>query len=137
MTIHFIKFLIVSLSFITSFFIVYVEVTLTYSTSPPIVKISPECGTLKDHRINMTVNGFNKNGNVYWEFINSKGIMDYYGYFDTNATGGFNDYTIADGLLPDMYTLRFFDDKNNDYIKDPNGAEIILNYEIPCNRVLF
>ena len=128
--------LIVSLCFIISFFIFfYVEYTLTYSTSP-IVKISPECGTLKDHRINMTVNGFNKNGNVYWEFITSKGIMDYYGYFDTNATGGFNDYTIVDGLLPDMYTLRFFDDKNNDYIKDPNGAEVILDYEIPCNSVL-
>jgi hypothetical protein len=129
--------LIVSLCFITSFFIFfYVEYPLTYSTSP-IVKISPECGTLKDHRINMTVNGFNKNGNVYWEFITSKGIIDYYGYFDTNATGGFNDYTIADGLLPDMYTLRFFDDKNNDYIKDPNGSEVILDYEIPCNSVLF
>ena len=129
--------LIVSLCFITSFFIFfYVDYTLTYSTSP-IVIISPQCGTLKDHRINMTVNGFNKNGNVYWEFITSKGIMDYYGYFDTNATGGFNDYTIADGLLPDMYTLRFFDDKNNDYIKDPNGAEVILDYEIPCNIVLF
>ena len=59
MTEHFIKFLIVSLSFITFFFIFYVEFALTYSTSSPIVKISPECGTLKDHRINMTVNGFN------------------------------------------------------------------------------
>jgi hypothetical protein len=25
--------------------------------------------------------------------------MDYYGYFDTNATEGFNDYSIADGHL--------------------------------------
>jgi len=33
--------------------------------------------------------------------------------------------------------LRFFDDKNNDYIKDSNGTEAILNYEIPCNRVLY
>src|SRR5688500_16656141 len=133
MPVYFIKLLIVNLSFITSFFIFfYLEYTLTYSTSP-IVKISPECGTLKDHRINMTVNGFNKNGNVYWEFINSKGIMDYYGYFDTNVTGGFNDYTIADGLLPNIYTLRFFDDKNNDFVKDPNGLEINFTYAVPCN----
>ena len=81
----------------------------------------------------MTVNGFNKNGNVYWEFINSKGKMDYYGYFDTNSTGGFHDYTIADGLLPNIYTLRFFDDKNNDYVKDPNGLEINFTYAVPCN----
>ena len=97
-----------------------------------IVDIEPNCGKLKDHRINMTVNGFNKNGNVYWEFIKSNGYMDYYGYFYTNATGGFNDYTIADGLLPDNYTLRFFDDKNNDYVKDKNGLEMNLTYIIPC-----
>ena len=88
-----------------------------WATKQVIADIEPKCGLLKDHRINMTVNGFNKNGIVYWEFINSKGIIDYYGYFDTNATGGFNDYTIADGLFPDIYTLRFFDDKNNDYFK--------------------
>ena len=99
-----------------------------------IVDIEPDCGKLKDHRINMTVNGFNKNGSVYWEFIKSNDYMDYYGYFDTNATGGFNDYTIADGLLPDNYTLRFFDDKNIDYIKDTNGLEMNLTYMIPCSK---
>ena len=26
-------------------------------------------------------------------------------------------------MQPDNYTLRFFDDKNNDYIKDMNGKE--------------
>ncbi len=104
-----------------------------YPTDQVIANIEPTCGLLKDHRINMTGNGFNKNGNVYWEFINSKGIIDYYGYFDTNATGGFNDYTIADGLFPNTYTLRFFDDKNNDYVKDPNGLEIHFTYAVPCN----
>ncbi len=92
---------------------------------------------LRDHRINFTVNGFNSNGNIYWEFINSEGKIDTYGYFDSNETGGFNDYIIADGMQPNNYTLRFFDDKNNDYVKDLNGAELILNYEIPCNGVLF
>jgi hypothetical protein len=127
--------LILYLSFII-YFLLYVEIALIYSTSP-IVKISPECGTLRDHRINFTVNGFNSNGNIYWEFINSTGIVDTYGYFDSNRTGGFNDYIIADGMQPDNYTLRFFDDKNNDYVIDPNGNEVILNYEIPCNSVLF
>jgi hypothetical protein len=128
--------LFLHLSFIVSFLLLGVEISLIYSTSP-IVKISPECGTLRDHRINFTVNGFNSNGNIYWEFINSTGIVDTYGYFDSNGTGGFNDYIIADGMQPDNYTLRFFDDKNNDYMKDPNGKEVILNYEIPCNSVLF
>lgn len=124
-----------SLSFILSFFLMDVE--LNYSSTSPIVKISPECGTLKDHRINFTVNGFNSNGNIHWEFINSTGVVDTFGYFDSNETGGFNDYIIADDMQPDNYTLRFFDDKNNDYIKDMNGKEIIINYEIPCNSVLF
>ena len=131
------NFSFLSLSFIISFFLLSVGgIILTYSTSP-IVKISPECGTLRDHRINFTVNGFNSNGNIYWEFVNSTGVVDTYGYFDSNGTGGFNDYIIADGMQPDNYTLRFFDDKNNDYIKDSNGREVILNYEIPCNSVLF
>jgi hypothetical protein len=116
-------------------FLLYIETAVTYTS--PIVKISPECGTLRDHRINFTVNDFNSNGNIYWEFINSTGVVGTYGYFDSNGTGGFNDYIIADNLFPDNYTLRFFDDKNNDYIKDSNGTEVILNYEIPCNRVLY
>jgi hypothetical protein len=127
--------LLLYLSFIISF-LLSVEIALIYSTTPT-VKISPECGTLRDHRINFTVNGFNSNGNIYWEFINSTGIVDTYGYFDSNGTGGFNDYIIADGMQPDNYTLRFFDDKNNDYVIDPNGKEVILKYEIPCNSVLF
>lgn len=63
------------------------------------------------------INGFNPNGNVDWEFVDSKGIQDQYGYFETNETGGFNDYTIAEELEPDTYTLRFFDDKDIDYIR--------------------
>lgn len=127
--------LLLYLPFILSF-LICIEITLIYPTSP-IVKISPECGTLRDHRINFTVNDFNSNGNIYWEFINSSGIVDTYGYFDSNKTGGFNDYIIADGMQPDNYTLRFFDDKNNDYLIDLNGKEVVLNYEIPCNSVLF
>ena len=127
--------LLLYLPFILSF-LICIEITLIYPNSP-IVKISPECGTLRDHRINFTVNDFNSNGNIYWEFINSSGIVDTYGYFDSNKTGGFNDYIIADGMQPDNYTLRFFDDKNNDYLIDLNGKEVILNYEIPCNSVLF
>ena len=120
------------LSIVVSYFFLNLEIVLVYSISP-IVKISPECGEIEDHRVNFTGNGFNKNGNIYWEFVNSTGELDYYGYFDSNGTGGFNDYTIADGLKPDKYTLRFFDDRNNDYVKDSNASEVVLNYQIPCN----
>jgi hypothetical protein len=98
----------------------------------PIAIISPECGEIEDHRINLTINGFNPNGNVDWEFVDSKGKQDQYGYFETNETGGFNDYTIAEELEPDTYTLRFFDDKDIDYIKDSNASEVLLNYQVPC-----
>jgi len=125
------KFLSLILLVLSSFLNLYYQ---NIDAKRLIVDIEPDCGKLKDHRINMTVNGFNKDGNVYWEFIKSDGYMDYYGYFDTNATGGFNDYTIADGLYPDNYTLRFFDDKNNDYIKDKNGLEMNLTYMIPCSK---
>ena len=124
------------ISFIISFFLIDIKVDLIYSTSP-IVKISPECGSLRDHRINFTVNGFSNKSNIYWEFINSTGTVDTYRYFDSNETGGFNDYIIADSMFPDDYTVKFFDDENNDYIKDPNGKEAILKYKIPCDNVVF
>jgi hypothetical protein len=80
----------------------------------PIIKRSPSCGKFDDHRLNITVNGFNPYVNVYSEFIKSKQVSDTFSYFKTNSTGGFDDYTIVDDLYPDEYTLRFIDDKNND-----------------------
>ena len=78
---------------------------LRYNANELNVDIEPDCRELKDHRFDMTVNGFNKDGNVYWEFIKSNGYMDYYGYFDTNATGWFDDYIFADGLYPEFGTM--------------------------------
>lgn len=92
---------------------------------------------MRDHRIDFTVNSFNPNGNVHWEFVNSKGNIDVYGYFETDEFGGFDEYIITDEMRPDTCTLRLFDDQNNDFIKDPNGSEIILNYQIPCDNAIF
>ncbi|MFB5599961.1 MAG: hypothetical protein ACE5SW_07020 [Nitrososphaeraceae archaeon] len=99
----------------------------------PMAIIDPVCHNEDEERINMTINGFNKNSSVYWEFINSKGIVESFGYFDTNTTGGFHDYTIADDFPPDNYIVSFFDDKNNDFIKDIDGVELNATYSIPCN----
>lgn len=97
----------------------------------PIIKISPSCGKSADHRLNIIVVGFSTYRKMYWEFINSKHVLDTFDYFKTNSKGGFNDYTIVDDLHPDEYTLRFIDDKNNDYILDKGGNETRLKYIIP------
>jgi hypothetical protein len=100
----------------------------------PIIKISPSCGKFDDHRLNITVNGFNPYRKVYWEFINSKQVLDTFSHYNTNSTGGFHDYAIIEDLYPDGYTLRFIDDKNNDYKVGKGGKEMKLKYIIPCNR---
>ena len=118
---------LLSLVFLTiSFFIYSIKAEIIpIVAEPPIVKIFPDCGALSDHKIFFTVNGFNPNGNVHWEFIDSKGNIDSYGYFETDEFGGFEEY------------IRFFDDKNNNFLKDFNGSEVIINYQIPCANPIF
>ena len=62
---------------------------------------------------------------------------DSYGYFETDEFGSFDEFIIADEMEPDTYTLRFFDDKNNKFLKDFNGLEILLKYQIPCANPIF
>src|SRR5215210_6897845 len=116
---------------------VIIEQIQSISAQSPTIQIFPECGALSDHKIFFTVNGFNPNGNVHWEFIDSKGKIDSYGYFETDEFGGFEEYIIAEVIKPDIYTLRFFDDKNNNFLKDFNGSEVIINYQIPCANPIF
>ena len=130
---------LLSLVFLTiSFFIYSIKAEIIpIVAEPPIVKIFPDCGALSDHKIFFTVNGFSPNGNVHWEFIDSKGNIDSYGYFETDEFGGFEEYIIAEVIKPDIYTLRFFDDQNNNFLKDFNGSEVIINYQIPCANPIF
>jgi hypothetical protein len=114
--------------FLRYFLFVIIEQIHSISAESPNVEIFPECGGFTDHRAYFTVNGFNPNGNVHWEFINSKGNIDSYGYFETNEFGSFNDFIIADEMTTAIYILRFFDDKNNNFIIDPNGSEVIIIY---------
>src|SRR5215207_3733450 len=131
--------ILLSLVFLTiSFFIYSIKMEIIpIVAESPIVKIFPDCGALSDHKIFFTVNGFSPNGNVHWEFIDSKGNIDSYGYFETNGFGSFNEFIIADEMTADIYILRFFDDKNNNFIKDPNGSEVIITYPIPCANPIF
>lgn len=131
--------LLLSLVSLTISFFIYdikVEIVPIVAESP-IVKIFPECGALSDHKIFFEVTGFSPNGNVHWEFIDSKANIDSYGYFETDGFGGFEEYIIAEVTKPDIYILRFFDDKNNNFLKDFNGSEVIINYQIPCANPIF
>ena len=131
--------LLLSLVSLTISFFIYdikVEIVPIVAESP-IVKIFPECGALSDHKIFFEVTGFSPNGNVHWEFIDSKTNIDSYGYFETDEFGGFEEYIIAEVTKPDIYILRFFDDKNNNFLKDFNGSEVIINYQIPCANPIF
>jgi len=130
---------LLSLVFLIIPFFIYsikAEIVPIFAESP-IVKIFPDCGALSNHKIFFTVNSFSPNGNVHWEFIDSKGNIDSYGYFETDEFGGFEEYIIAEVVKPDIYTLRFFDDKNNNFLKDFNGSEVIINYQIPCANPIF
>ena len=131
--------LLLSLVSLTISFFIYdikVEIVPIVAESP-IVKIFPDCGALSDHKIFFEVTGFSPNGNVHWEFIDSKTNIDSYGYFETDEFGGFEEYIIAEVTKPDIYILRFFDDKNNNFLKDFNGSEVIINYQIPCANPIF
>lgn len=131
--------LLLSLVSLTISFFIYdikVEIVPIVAESP-IVKIFPDCGALSDHKIFFEVTGFSPNGNVHWEFIDSKANIDSYGYFETDEFGGFEEYIIAEVTKPDIYILRFFDDKNNNFLKDFNGSEVIINYQIPCANPIF
>jgi len=130
--------LLLLVSLTISFFIYDIKVEIVpIVAESPIVKIFPECGALSDHKIFFEVTGFSPNGNVHWEFIDSKANIDSYGYFETDEFGGFEEYIIAEVTKPDIYILRFFDDKNNNFLKDFNGSEVIINYQIPCANPIF
>ena len=69
--------------------------TVSVNAESPIAKLSLECGILRDHRIDFTVNGYTPNGNVHWEFVDSNGNINAYGYFETDEFGGFHAFVIT------------------------------------------
>ncbi len=99
----------------------------------PLVQVSPACGPA-DPGFNMVINanGFGSNSNVNWKLVDSQNKVPLYGYFETNATGGFNDVTFADDLKPDSYKMYFGTDANNDNKFDAGSPIIYANIEIPC-----
>jgi hypothetical protein len=101
--------------------------------SEPMVDISPTCGPSEPgFNIVINANGFMPNSTVAYKFVASDSKIPLYGYFETNQTGGFNDVTFADDLLPDKYKLYFADDANSDGVFDIGAKRVYSNVSIPC-----
>jgi len=109
------------------------NITILPAFAEPIVDISPTCGPPEPgFNIVINANGFKANSTVAYKFVGSDSKIPLYGYFETNQTGGFNDVTFADDLLPDKYKLYFADDSNSDGIFDIGAKRIYANVTIPC-----
>jgi hypothetical protein len=101
----------------------------------PMVDISPTCGPHEPgFNIVINANGFMPNSTVAYKFVGSDSKIPLYGYFETNQTGGFNDVTFADDLLPDKYKLYFADDANSDGVFDIGAKKVYANVSIPCQN---
>jgi len=98
----------------------------------PIVLVSPPCGPTPGFNVVFSANGFSPSSNVSWELLNADLKPVLTGYFMTNSTGGFNEVTYADDLLPGKYNLNFFDDSNNDSKLDANGQTFQTSISLPC-----
>ena len=109
------------------------NITILAAFAQPIVDISPTCGPPEPgFNIVINANGFKGNSTVAYKFVGSDSKIPLYGYFETNQTGGFNDVTFADDLLPDKYKLYFADDSNSDGVFDIGAKRIYANVSIPC-----
>lgn len=100
----------------------------------PKVKINYECGTL-DINARLNVNGFEPNSTVSWIVVSPKVESGFiFGYFDTNSTGGFNEFTHLSELEESDYSVQVFDDSNADGIPD-EGKKMFtatMSPPIPC-----
>jgi hypothetical protein len=109
------------------------NITMMAAFAEPVVEISPTCGPPEPgFNIVINANGFKANSTVAYKFVDSNSKIPLYGYFETNQTGGFNDVTFADDLLPDQYKLYFADDDNSDGVFDIGAKRIFANVSIPC-----
>ena len=111
------------------------NIAMMAAFAEPIVDISPTCGPHEPgFNIVINANGFKANSTVAYKFVDSNSKIPLYGYFETNQTGGFNDVTFADDLLPDKYKLYFADDANSDGVFDIGAKRIYANVSIPCQN---
>lgn len=127
------KWQIIGVVFAFGIFGITVNINSTFAE--PSVDISPTCGPAEPgFNIVINANGFMPNSTVAYKFVNSNSTIPLYGYFETNQTGGFNDVTFADDLLPGKYKLYFGDDSNADGVFDIGAKRIYANLSLPCEN---
>lgn len=99
----------------------------------PMAIINPTCGLVGNgFKIGISTNSFNANSTVAWKLVNSTQSIPIFGYFQTNSTGGFSDYTFLSEIGPDKYKMYFGDDANNDNKFDTINRTTYANLTIPC-----
>jgi hypothetical protein len=96
----------------------------------PLVHVSPTCGP-EDFNIAINANGFEPESNVAWKLVDEDQKVPLYGYFATNATGGFLEPTTIDDVPEGNYKIYFGTDVNNDGKFDVPSS-IFANLTIPC-----
>ena len=110
------------------FVIVVILFTIPYLSgnrifAQPVVQVSPSCGpSSPGFEITVNSNGLEPNSNIKWKLVNSEGKIPYIGYFQSNSTGGFNDVTSLDDLIPGNYKLYF--------------GKIVMNSTAPSRALL-
>lgn len=99
----------------------------------PRVSITPNCGPASPgFKIIINAHGFKPDSTVGWKFVGSDSTILFYGYFDTNSMGGFNDATFTHDLKPDHYKMYFGDDSDGDGKIDIGAKKVYQNVTIPC-----
>jgi hypothetical protein len=96
----------------------------------PLVHVSPTCGP-EDFNIAINANGFEPESNVAWKLVDEVQKVPLYGYFATNATGGFLEPTTIDDVPEGNYKIYFGTDVNNDGKFDVPSS-VFANLTIPC-----
>jgi hypothetical protein len=96
----------------------------------PLVHVSPTCGP-EDFNIAINANGFEPESNVAWKLVDEDQKVPLYGYFATNATGGFLEPTTIDDVPEGNYKIYFGTDVNNDGKFDVPSS-VFANLTIPC-----
>jgi hypothetical protein len=126
-----------NLGVLSGFGILIVFAFIIYSSAPvfgvPIVQVSPTCGPA-DPGFNIVINanGFAPTSNVAWKLVNSHNGIPLSAYYDTNATGGFNEVTYIDDVKPDSYRIYFGTDADRDSKFDVGAPTTYANITIPC-----
>lgn len=99
-------------------------------SAEPLVQVTPTCGP-EDFNIAINANGFEAASNVAWKLVDENQKVPLYGYFATNATGGFLEPTTIDDVPEGNYKIYFGTDINNDGKFDA-PSNVYANLTIPC-----